>query len=120
MTPPRSGTAPIVAGLVLGGALTWNIANTGAAAEDLGHAYGVSLGAIGLLTTALFVTHLLSQIPAGIVADRIGPRRVAWLAILCIVAGNVVLLASDAFGVALAARALTGLGTGPGSSPGST
>lgn len=114
MTPPRSGTAPIVAGLVLGGALTWNIANTGAVAADLGQAYGVSLGAIGLLTTALFVTHLLSQVPAGIVADRVGPRRVAWLAIVCVAAGDVVLLATDSFGVALAGRALTGLGTGAG------
>lgn len=104
----------IVAGLVLGGALTWNIADTGAAADELADAYGTSLGAVGLLTTALFVTHMLVQIPAGVIADRLGARRVAAVAVLCIVAGNLVLVASDAFGVALAARALVGVGTGTG------
>jgi MFS family permease len=104
----------IVAGLVLGGALTWNIANTGAAAADLGAVYGVSLGGVGLLTTALFITHLLVQIPAGVVADRIGARRVAAVSIACIVVGNAVLVASDGFSLALAARALVGVGTGTG------
>lgn len=110
---PRSRLA-IVAGLVLGGALTWNIANTGAAADDLGEAYGVSLGLVGLLTTALFVTHMLVQIPAGVVADRIGSRRVAFASIACIVLGNLALVADDVFGLALAARLLVGVGTGTG------
>lgn len=117
MTAEATGTTgrvAIVAGLALGGALTWNIANTGAVADELGEAYGVSLGSIGLLTTALFVTHLLVQVPAGIVADRIGPRRVATVSILCIVLGDLVLLATDAFPAALAARAVIGIGTGTG------
>ena len=109
----RNPTA-IVAGLVLGGALTWNIANTGAVAERLASAYGVSLGVVGLLTTALFVTHLLVQIPAGQVADRIGSRRVALLSIACIVAGNALLLADDSIGPALVGRAIVGIGTGTG------
>ena len=67
----------VVAGLVVGCFLTWNISNVGAAADPLARAYGVSLAVVGLLTTALFVTHLLSQLPAGIWSDRIGPLRVA-------------------------------------------
>jgi predicted MFS family arabinose efflux permease len=111
---PARSRAAIGAGLVLGGALTWNIANTGAVAGRLSDAYGISLAAVGLLTTALFVTHLLAQLPAGMIADRIGSRRVALFAVACILAGNGVLLATDDYGAALAARALAGIGTGTG------
>ncbi len=111
--PARSRTA-IAAGLALGGALTWNIANTGAVAGRLSREYGVSLAAVGLLTTALFATHLVAQLPAGFVADRIGSRRVALAAVACIVVGNALLLATDGFGPALAARGLVGVGTGTG------
>jgi predicted MFS family arabinose efflux permease len=111
---PARSRAAIVAGLLLGGALTWNIANTGAVAGRLSDAYGVSLAGVGLLTTALFATHLVAQLPAGVVADRIGSRRVALVAVVCILAGNGLLLATDAYGAALAARALVGIGTGTG------
>lgn len=36
---------------------------------------GVSYGAMGLLTTAFFLTYGLMQIPAGIMGDTIGPRK---------------------------------------------
>ncbi len=58
------GRVAIVAGLVVGCFLTWNISNVGAVADPLAEAYGVSLAVIGLLTTALFVTHLAAQLPA--------------------------------------------------------
>jgi len=111
---PRRSLTAVVAGLVLGGALTWNVANTGAAADELGEAYGVSLGAVGLLTTALFVTHLLSQLPAGVVADRFGARRVALAAIAFVVVGDTILLLTDGFGAATAARLIIGIGSGSG------
>jgi MFS family permease len=66
----------IAAGIALGAATTWNVSNVGAAADPLADAYGVSLAAIGLLTTALFVTHLAAQIPAGRAIDRVVARRV--------------------------------------------
>jgi len=65
----RSGTA-VVAGLAVGCFLTWNVSNVGAVADPLAETYGVSLAAVGLLTTALFVTHLAAQLPAGIWSDR--------------------------------------------------
>ena len=68
-----------MAGLVVGCFLTWNVANVGAVAEPLANIYGVSLAAVGLLTTALFGTHLLSQLPAGVLSDRYGARAVALL-----------------------------------------
>lgn len=104
----------IAAGLAVGGCLTWNVSNVGAVADPLADAYGVSLAAVGLLTTALFVTHLVVQLPAGRGADRFGARTVALAAICATLAGNVVLLVDDAYPLALAGRAIVGLGSGAG------
>jgi MFS family permease len=86
----------------------------GAVADPLAQTYGVSLAAIGLLTTALFVTHLAVQLPAGYGADRFGAQRIAFAAIGAAVAGNALLLASDAYAVGVAGRLVVGLGSGAG------
>ena len=90
------------------GCLTWNVSNVGAVADPLAEHYGVSLAAVGLLTTALFVTHLAVQLPAGRGADRFGSRRIALLAIAAGVVGNVILLVDAGFGLALFGRAVVG------------
>ncbi|HEY4621571.1 MAG TPA: MFS transporter, partial [Gaiellaceae bacterium] len=104
----------IVAGIAVGGCLTWNISNVGAVADPLANTYGVSVAAVGLLTTSLFVTHLLAQLPAGRGADRFGARTVALAAIAAAVAGNALLVADDVFSLALLGRAVVGLGSGAG------
>lgn len=106
--------AAIAAGLVTGCFVTWNVTNVGAVADPLARTYSVSLAAVGLLTTALFVTHVASQLPAGLCADRYGARTVAIAACLAAVAGNALLLTSDAFPVGLAGRLVVGLGSGAG------
>ena len=112
--PDRAHAIAVVAGLAVGGCLTWNVSNVGAVADPLSEEYGVSLAAIGLLTTALFITHLLVQLPAGRGADRFGARTVALAAIAATVLGCAILLVDDSFGVALAGRAVVGLGSGAG------
>jgi len=67
---------------------------------------------VGLLTTALFVTHLAVQLPAGRGADRFGSRSIALLAVLAGVLGNLVLLLDAGFELALLGRAIVGLGSG--------
>lgn len=104
----------VVAGLAVGACLTWNVSNVGAVADPLADAYGVSLAAVGLLTTALFVTHLLVQLPAGRAADRIGSQSVALGAIGFALVGNGLLLLDDAFWVAILGRLIVGLGSGAG------
>ena len=104
----------IAAGLVLGAAVTWNISNVGAIAAVEGTSYGVSLAAVGLLTTALFVTHLAVQIPGGRLIDRVGARNIGLTALAIVAAGNAIALTSPTLGVGLGARALMGLGTGVG------
>jgi len=110
----RTRSIAVVAGLAVGGCLTWNVSNVGAVADPLSEQYGVSLAAIGLLTTALFVTHLVVQLPAGRNADRFGARAVALAAIAVTVVGCAILLADDSYAVALAGRAVVGLGSGAG------
>ena len=107
-------TLSVVAGLAVGGCLTWNVSNVGAVADPLAESYGVSLAAIGLLTTALFVTHLAAQLPAGRGADRFGARSVALVAIGAAVAGNLLLLVDNVFAIALLGRAIVGVGSGAG------
>lgn len=109
-----SRTAAVVAGLAVGGCLTWNVSNVGAVADPLSAEYGVSIAAIGLLTTALFLTHLAAQLPAGRGADRFGARAVALVAIGTALVGNGVLLVDDSFGPALVGRAIVGIGSGAG------
>lgn len=113
MTANRSPAA-IAAGLATGGLLTWNVSNVGAVADPLADAYGVSLAAIGLLTTALLVTQFASQFPSGHGADRNGARTVAFAAIAAAVTGNLILLATDVYAVALLGRLVAGIGSGAG------
>lgn len=111
MTRSRLG---IFAGLSVGACLTWNVSNVGAVADPMADTYGVSLAEVGLLTTALFVTLLLAQLPAGWAADRLGARTVALGAIAFAVAGNGLLLADDTFWLAIVGRLIVGLGAGAG------
>jgi nitrate/nitrite transporter NarK len=105
-------TRALVGGCALGFAAGWNIANTGAVATQLSHAYGVGLSVIGLFTTALFATHIAVQIPGGRWSDRYGARRMGLLGLTFIVVfGSLSMIAPEAW-LALVTRALTGIGTG--------
>ena len=108
---PRVAAA---AGVAIGTAVGYNIANVGAAADVLAEGYDVRLGAIGLLTTALFVTHLVMQIPGGRLVDRRGARSLAMVALALIALGNLVALSIASFPLAVVARLIVGLGTGIG------
>jgi MFS family permease len=77
-------------------------------------AYGVRLGLVGVLTSALFVTHLLLQIPGGKLVDRHGARTLAGVGLVVIAAGNVLALATASFALGIVARLISGIGTGIG------
>lgn len=102
------------AGVALGAAAGYNLANVGPAADVVAAAYGVGLGAIGFLTTALFLTHLTLQIPGGRLVDRRGGRMVGMFALAVVVLGNVLALLVSSFGVGVAGRLVAGVGTGVG------
>jgi MFS family permease len=102
----------VVAGCALGVTSGWNFGNLGGVVSELSRSYDVALAAIGLLTTAMVVTHVAVQIPGGKASDRFGPARAgaAGLALLC--AGNALALVDAAIGLGIVARAIVGLGTG--------
>lgn len=80
----------------------------------LSKAYGVQLGTIGLLTTALFVTHFVVQIPGGRLVDEHGARALGMLALVAVGLGNVLALSVESFAGGAAGRLVAGLGTGLG------
>ena len=108
-----SGRA-VAGGSAVGFSAGWNIADTGAVADDLADAYGTSLGVIGLFTAALFLTHLLMQLPAGRLSDRLGPARVCAAGLAVMALGNVLASIAPEPGLAIGARALLGVGTALG------
>lgn len=105
---------PTAAGVALGAAAGFNIANVGPAADVLSDTYGVRLAAIGFLTTALFVSHLAMQIPGGRLVDRRGARILAMWAVAVIVLGNAVALGAPWFALGVLGRLVAGFGTGVG------
>jgi MFS family permease len=102
----------VVAGCALGATSGWNFGNLGGIASELAGAYGVGLATIGLLTTAMVMTHLAIQIPGGKASDRFGPVRTGAIALVVLSAGNALALAGPEAGLAIAARAIVGVGTG--------
>jgi len=106
-----AGTA---AGVALGAAVGYNIANVGPAADVLANAYDVRLGTIGFLTTALFVTHLAMQIPGGRLVDQRGARTLGMFALALVALGNLLALLVASFPVGVVGRLISGVGTGVG------
>ena len=104
----------LAGGSAVGFSAGWNIADTGAVAEDLADAYAVSLAVVGLFTAVLFLVHLLLQLPAGRLSDRFGPGRTCAAGLAVMVLGNAIAaLAAEAW-LALGARGLLGVGTALG------
>src|SRR5438093_89935 len=115
--PRHSASEPgrrLAAAVALGLAVGWSIGDVGSVADRLSGAYDVRLALIGLLTTVLFFVQTATLIPAGRLIDRIGARTVGLGAVSVIALGNAVALGAKSFWLALAARALMGLGTGSG------
>jgi MFS family permease len=104
----RATAGASAAGLAVG----WNVGNVGAIAPTLSEEYVASLAAIGLLTTALFIVHLGVQIPGGRLIDATGARRISLAGVGILLGGNALALVAPDLGLGLAARAVTGVGTG--------
>jgi MFS family permease len=102
----------VVAGCLLGATSGWNFGNIGGIASELSRSYGVGLATIGLLTTAMVATHLAIQIPGGRASDRFGPARSGAAALVVLSTGNALALMAPEPGLAIAARAVVGVGTG--------
>ncbi|RJX32499.1 MAG: MFS transporter [Desulfarculus sp.] len=76
--------------------------------------YGVSNALLGMLVTALVLTHALVQIPGGVVVDRLGARWSLTLALTLAFVGSALPYLNQSYPLVLAARVVVGLGTGLG------
>ena len=98
----------------MGAGVTWNMASVGSVADPIADAYGVPLGVVGLLTTALLLSQLLAQLPTGREIDRRGWRVAALAAVAFCVAGNALALLAPSPWLGLVGRLVTGVGSGAG------
>jgi len=74
--------------------------------------FALSQGKAGLITTVIFLTHALMQVPGGRLADRFGSLRVLILALAWVALANMALGFSASYGQLLFFKAMAGLGTG--------
>jgi MFS family permease len=106
------GRARLFGGCLVGFTGTWNVANIGAVAIPLSHHYHASLATIGLFTTANFLGEVAAMLPAGILIDRFGAKRVGLAAMAVCAVGNVALMLPTGVVAAVLIRWLVGLGGG--------
>src|SRR6202521_382648 len=77
---------------------------------ELTASLGIGASSLGLLTSAYFVTFAAMQIPAGMLLDRYGPRRVEPVLLSIAGCGALAFAGSDSVGGLTLARALIGAG----------
>lgn len=89
----------------------FNVANVGAVADEVSHAYGVGLGVVGLFTTGLFVTHAALQVPMGRLCDRLGSRLVGGTGLAIVALASLAALGWKEAWFAIGMRLVAGVGT---------
>lgn len=71
---------------------------------------GIDLAALGVLTSAYFAGFVAMQIPAGIMLDRLGPRRVQSALLLVAALGAALFALADGIASLALARGIVGIG----------
>src|SRR3954451_6662222 len=82
----------------------------GVAALEAERRYHVGAGALSAFTAVQLGVYLAMQVPVGLAADRIGPRRSLASGMAAIAIGEAIFALSGTLGAGLAGRALIGLG----------
>jgi MFS family permease len=82
----------------------------GVAGQAAADRLGVALPALGVFTLVQLSMYVVGQIPAGTAADRLGPRRTLLIGLALMALGETVFALAHGFGLALAGRAVVGLG----------
>lgn len=81
-----------------------------AIAGDLQASFGISAAQLGNLAATYFYVYTVMQIPTGVMADTLGPRRLLFWGGLTAGAGSLLFAAAEGFGLSMAGRTLVGLG----------
>lgn len=81
-------------------------------AGDLTGAFGIGASALGLFGSMYFWAYAVGQLPAGILADRIGARKTMAIFVALAGIGALIFGYAGSFNTALAGRFLVGFGVG--------
>lgn len=82
----------------------------GVAGTDAAERFGVAVGALGVFTSLQLVLYLAMQVPAGLLADRFGPRRTLAIGLGLMALGELVFAAATSMPAGLVGRGLVGVG----------
>ena len=81
-----------------------------ALAQDLAASFHLGAASLGSLAAAYFYVYTLMQVPTGVLADTLGPRRILFLGGLVAGAGSLLFGLAPSFEMAFVGRLLVGLG----------
>ena len=79
-------------------------------AVDLQKTFETSGGFMGLLASAYFYPYALMQLPAGLLADSLGPRKTVTAFLIVAALGSLIFGLAPSLDIAVAARVMVGLG----------
>ncbi|MGX6448553.1 MFS transporter [Patulibacter sp. S7RM1-6] len=82
----------------------------GVAGSDAAERFDVPVGSLAAFTSLQLVLYLVMQIPAGLLADRFGPRRTLAIGLGLMAAGELLFGVAHSMGLGLVGRALVGVG----------
>ena len=108
----QSQWTAIVCGCIVAFAYSANYTNHAPLALPLMREFGFNQALAGFLTTGIFATHALMQIPGGHLVDRLGAKRVLLCALAWVTLGNLGMAFAGAYWQLLLCKIFTGLGTG--------
>ncbi len=72
--------------------------------------FSVGAAALGLLSSLYFYIYAVMQVPAGVLADTWGPRRVVTVSLALTTLGTIAFALAPSYGIAAVGRLLVGLG----------
>jgi nitrate/nitrite transporter NarK len=102
----------LVSGCAAGFAFSASFTNHAPMVPVLRGDFGFDQASAGFLTTGIFLTHALMQVPAGRLADRVGPTRVMAVALVWVAVANLAIAFADAYWQLLFWKTFAGVGTG--------
>lgn len=102
----------LISACAAGFAFSANYTNHASMVPALRGEFRFDQASAGLLTTGIFLSHALMQIPGGRMADRLGPTRVIVVALAWVALTNFAISLSAAYWQLLLWKILAGVGTG--------
>ncbi|MDK8791342.1 MFS transporter [Corynebacterium sp. MSK039] len=114
-SPIPTTVTPRAVGIWVTGVLVYVMAvlgrtSLGVVSVDALDQFQINAGQLAVFTTVQLATYAFAQIPAGLLVDRLGPRKMMLYGAVLMAVGQVLLAFTTSFPVAVAARVLVGAG----------